>query len=114
MLTIKANKVFQGTRLVKECASHNEAVLYRQAIFTQLLAKRRERAAMIDPEDSPNLLAGAVDSCVDTAIMLINENDPTALPAWAQQVCSLVVAADAAVDELLKAMGVPDPDDTDD
>lgn len=70
------------------------------------------KSAMIEGDDlEPKSLASAVDAALDAAAQQIMANDVTALPGWAQQVCSLAIAAGETVDELLEAMGVPDPDD---
>lgn len=106
--TVTDNKVYRDGELVRECASHLDALKHRVRMYE---AYRTIKAEMIEPDDKPNLLAGAVDACVDTAISLMNANDLTSLPGWAQQICSLVVAADAAIDELLEVLGIPDPDE---
>lgn len=107
MLTRQGDKVFFGRRLLKQCASASQAIQYRKDVLAQL--RIRTRAAEVD--DNPQLLAAAVDATLDSAAELIAGNDVTALPAWAQQVCALVIAADATADELLVAMGVTDPDE---
>lgn len=104
MLTRKDDKVFHGRRLLKQCANASEAIRYRRDVLTQL----RLRAEV---DDDPQLLAASVDAALDSAAELIAGNDITELPPWAQQVCALVIAADAAADELLVAMGVVDPDE---
>lgn len=82
-------------------------------------AKKRTAAAeddgnMVDGDDvKPASLASAVDASLDAATQLImsNQGDVEKLPGWAQQVLSLTISAGETVDELLEAMGVPDPDD---
>ena len=59
-------------------------------------------------------LAQATDSALDHACELLADVDPTDLPATVQEAIALVQAAGASVDELLDAMGLPDPDDMDD
>lgn len=107
MLTVKGNKVFHGQRLLKECANRAAAVEYRYSVLTHL----RQRADVSEPDDKPGLLAASVDAALDSAAILIADNDLTTLPPWAQQVCALVIAADSAADELLVAMGIVDPDE---
>lgn len=63
---------------------------------------------------SPAGFAAAVDAALDACGSLIAANDTTAWPPAAQQLAALVTAAGAAADGLLDAMGVPDPDDSDD
>lgn len=66
-----------------------------------------------DTEDDtdPGVAAQAVDAAIDEAINLFAAVDLTSLPAEVQQAIALVQAADAAVDELLDALGVSDPDE---
>ncbi len=59
----------------------------------------------------PGALAQAVDAAVDQAIDLLAAVDASTLPAEVQQAIALIQAADATVDELLDALGVPDPDE---
>jgi len=70
--------------------------------------------ALGDPEDEqvdPGTLAQAVDAPLDEAINLLAQVDASTLPAEVQQAIALIQAADAAVDELLDALGVSDPDE---
>lgn len=63
----------------------------------------------------PGALAQGVDSVIDEAIDLIAQvTDLTTLPEPIQQAIALLQSADATVDELLAALGVPDPDEPDD
>lgn len=66
-----------------------------------------------DPEvtASPQDLALAVDAAVDQALVLLADVDLTSLPAEVQQAIVLIQAADSASDDLLDALGVPDPDE---
>jgi hypothetical protein len=66
-----------------------------------------------DTEDAsdPAALITAVDAAIDEAIDLFAAADLTSLPAEVQQAIALVQAADATVDELLDALGIPDPDE---
>jgi hypothetical protein len=59
-------------------------------------------------------LAQATDSALDHATELLADVDLTDLPPVVQEAIALVQAAGASVDELLDAMGLPDPDDLDD
>lgn len=56
-------------------------------------------------------LAQAVDAALDAFAATLDGVDTSALPAPVQQALALAEAAGVAVDELLDAMGVPDPDE---
>ena len=56
----------------------------------------------------------AIDAAIDQAIDLFAAVDVTTLPAEVQQAIALIQAADATVDELLEALGIPDPDEATD
>lgn len=66
-----------------------------------------------DTEDAadPGVLAQAVDAAIDEAIDLFASIDQSSLPAEVQQAIALIQAADAAVDGILDALGVADPDE---
>lgn len=66
-----------------------------------------------DTEDAsdPGALAQGVDAAIDSAIDLFAQVDATSLPEPVQQAIALIQSADATVDELLDALGVPDPDE---
>jgi len=66
-----------------------------------------------DTEDAadPGALAQAVDAAIDEAINLFASIDQSSLPAEVQQAIALIQAADAAVDGILDALGVADPDE---
>lgn len=66
-----------------------------------------------DPDADPGQLALAVDAALDRAMPLFASMDISALPVPVQQAIGLVHAADAAIDQLLRVLGVPDPDATD-
>jgi len=59
----------------------------------------------------PATLALALDASLDEAINLLAAVDAAGLPAEVQQALALLQAADVAADELLDALGVPDPDE---
>jgi HK97 family phage prohead protease len=62
-------------------------------------------------EESPATLALAVDATIDSMEAVLDGIDTAAWPAEAQQLVSLVTAADTAVDTLLTSLGATDPDD---
>lgn len=66
-----------------------------------------------DTEDASDTaaLAQGVDAAIDSAIDLFAQVDATTLPEPVQQAIALIQSADATVDELLDALGVPDPDE---
>ncbi|MGZ4530737.1 MAG: hypothetical protein ACXVXP_00125 [Mycobacteriaceae bacterium] len=72
-----------------------------------------ERVAKELAEDAANPadLALALDASLDEAINLLAAVDAASLPAEVQQALALLQAADVAADELLDALGVPDPDE---
>jgi hypothetical protein len=59
-------------------------------------------------------LAEAVEAALDQVCDLLADVDTTDLPPQVQQAIALVQAAGASADQLLYAMGLPDPDDMDD
>lgn len=85
--------------------------------LTALAGKSLRRKAA-DANDYDGLSAGdlaqATDSALDHATELLADVDLTDLPPLVQEAIALVQAAGASVDELLDAMGLPDPDDMDD
>ncbi len=70
--------------------------------------------ALLDDElvDPLKLLAG-VDAILDQAQELVLNVDRTALPPEVTQALDMVFGVSSAVDELMEAMGVYDPDDSD-
>jgi hypothetical protein len=75
------------------------------------LSTGQGEAAYPDADDDPRSLAAAVDACLDQACDLLHGVSLTSLPPEVQQAIALVYAASSTVDELLQAMGVPDPDE---
>jgi hypothetical protein len=75
----------------------------------------RAKASGADGHDGLDAasLAQATDSALDHACDLLADVDLTDLPPLVQEAIALVQAAGASVDELLDAMGLPDPDDMD-
>lgn len=65
-----------------------------------------------DADADPGMLAQAVDAALDEAQNLIAQVDATTLPEPIQQALGLITAAENSVDELLDALGVTDPDET--
>lgn len=58
--------------------------------------------------------AQAVDAALDEAVRILSSFDISSLPSEVQQAIGLVFAAEIAVDDLLDAMGVDDPDEDSD
>lgn len=74
----------------------------------------RRKDADTEDQSDPGALAQGVDAAIDQAIDLIaSVMDITSLPEPIQQAIALIQSADATVDELLDALGVPDPDEDD-
>lgn len=76
----------------------------------------RETKEFVDADATvdPARLAQAVDASLDDCLLIIDQLDRASLPPQVQQLLDTVTAAAVCVDELLDAMGVDDPDDTDD
>jgi hypothetical protein len=66
---------------------------------------------VVEAEPDPGQLAQSVDAAIDAALVLLANTDLAGLPAEVQQAIALVQAADSAVDELMDALNVPDPDE---
>lgn len=70
------------------------------------------KAMSEDGEDAnPTELAQSLDATIDEALALIEGIDVTGLPEPVAQSLLLLQAADVLSDELLDAMGAPDPDE---
>lgn len=63
------------------------------------------------PDGTPADYALAVDAAIDQALVLLADLDLTTLPEPVQRAVALIQTADAASDDLLDALGVPDPDE---
>jgi hypothetical protein len=74
-------------------------------------AKSVAGKAVTELDDNPKALAAAVDATLDEAINLLADVDTSGLPEPVAQALGLLTAADAAMDELMTVMGVPDPDE---
>jgi phage head maturation protease len=68
-------------------------------------------AADPEPGEDPNTSIQAVDAALDEALNLLN-SVADSLPAEAQQALALLNSADAAMDDLLASLNLPDPDET--
>lgn len=95
-------------------AIHDSAAALGAACATKSAAADRTKAADTEDDADPAALAQATDASLDQAIALLAGIDTTTLPAEVQQAIALVQAADATVDELLDALGLPDPDEDSD
>ena len=73
----------------------------------------RAMRSTTDDDDDPGTLAQAADAAVDEAMNLIAGISTDDLDPDVQQAFALVAAADAALDSLLLALGVPDADEED-
>lgn len=70
-------------------------------------------SARAEGDDDPAALASALDATLDQACQLIDGVDTSALPSEVAQACALITAAETIADELLDAMGLPNPDEDD-
>lgn len=95
-------------------AIHDSAAALGAACATKSAAADRTKAADTEDDADPAALAQATDASLDQAIALLAGVDTESLPAEVQQAIALVQAADATVDELLDALGLPDPDENSD
>jgi hypothetical protein len=69
------------------------------------------RLAGGDTDSTVAQKAQAVDAALDEAVRILGGVDTSSLPPEVQQAIGLVFAAEAAVDDLLDALGVDDPDE---
>ena len=70
-------------------------------------------SARAEGDDDPAELALALDATLDSACELLAGIDTSTLPPEVAQAASLLTAAETVVDELLDAMGIPNPDEDD-
>jgi hypothetical protein len=73
--------------------------------------RSRYTGKAVEVDDDPKALAASVDATLDEAINLLADVDTSGLPEPVAQALGLLTAADAAMDELMTVMGVPDPDE---
>lgn len=64
-----------------------------------------------DAEPDVNGLVSDVDSTIDQALSLVADVDPASLPEPVSQALALLSSADESLDELMAALGIPDPDE---
>ena len=114
VLSSKAAEVKVGARNSASDAEHIQAMHDHASAIGATCAPKsfgRKDADTEDQSDPAALIAG-VDAAIDEAIDLFASVDVTTLPAEVQQAIALIQAADATVDELLDALGIPDPDES--
>lgn len=70
-------------------------------------------SARAEGDDDPGALASALDATLDQACQLLDGIDTSTLPPEVAQACALITAAETIADELLDAMGLPNPDEDD-
>lgn len=92
-------------------AAHGKVAATMSTSLSKVLQLSTELSTR-QPDDDPKTLAAAADGCLDQACDLLREVSLTSLPPQVQQAIALTYAASSTVDELLQAMGVPDPDDS--
>lgn len=77
--------------------------------------KAAKAMTILDDEDiDPRTVLAGIDAILDQAQALIVNVDRTALPAEVAQAIDMIIGVGPAVDELLEAMGIYDPDETED
>jgi len=110
-LVLASKGVKAGARNSKSDAEMIQSVHDHSMALGAVCAKSLKALAPGEDIADPATLALAIDATLDEAVALIEGIDLAALPAEIQQALALVQAADVAVDELLDAIGVPDPDE---
>jgi HK97 family phage prohead protease len=94
----------------------------RRAALGSLLDRDEPRASLeaapeetraVDADEDVNSLALAVDAALDAMADCFAECDMSTQATEMQQAADLLTAAETAVDELLDALGLDDPDDQD-
>jgi hypothetical protein len=116
-LVLASKTVKAGARNSASDAEHIQAIHDHAVALGAVPAKSYRKE--LDPPESPDPevtadltdLALAVDAAVDQALALLNDVDLTSLPEEVQRAIALIQTADAASDDLLDALGVPDPDE---
>ena len=87
------------------------AVDMRSVALARTVRSMRSTSMDGSEDDDPGVLAQAADAAVDEAMALISSLNTEDLDPDLQQALALVAAADAALDSLLIALGVPDADE---
>lgn len=98
-----------AAELGADCAGVNKSITMFRADGSTVFSLKDAT----EPDDNPGTLAQSVDAALDQAMVLLGGIDTATLPNEVAEAIALLVAADAAVDELLVVMGVPDPDPED-
>lgn len=116
-LVLASKSAKAGARNSKSDAEHIQAI-HDHALALGAMPGKSFRKDLDPPENpdpevaaNPADLALAVDAAVDQALALLADVDLTSLPDEVQRAIALVQTADAASDDLLDALGVPDPDE---
>ena len=119
-LVLASKGVKAGARNSKSDVEHIQAI-HDHALALGAIPGKSFRKDALDPAEpgdpevtaDPTDLALAVDAAIDQALALLTDVDLTSLPEEVQRAIALVQTADAASDDLLDALGVPDPDEDD-
>ncbi len=110
-LVLASKAVKAGARNSKSDAEMIQSVHDNAATLGAMCAKSLKAAGAGEDVADPATLALAAEAAIDEAVTILDGVDVTTLPAEVQQALSLVQAADVAMDELLDALGVQDPDE---
>jgi HK97 family phage prohead protease len=108
---LKEGRRNSGTDAEKIQAIHDQATGLGATCAMKAAAGTARKDADTEDASDPGALAQGVDAAIDSAIDLLAQVDATTLPEPVQQAIALIQSADATVDELLDALGVPDPDE---
>lgn len=115
-LVLASKGLKAGARNSAADADHIQAI-HDHAIALGAVPVKSYTKAGLDPAADPEVtatpsdLALAIDAAVSAALALLVDVDLTSLPDEVQRAIALVQTADAASDDLLGALGVPDPDE---
>jgi hypothetical protein len=108
---VKEGRRNSGSDAEKIQAIHDTAAGLGASCTMKSAAGAARKDANTEAASDPGALAQGVDAAIDSAIDLLAQVDATTLPEPVQQAIALIQSADATVDELLDALGVPDPDE---
>lgn len=111
---VLSSKAVKADMVSHEQSIHDAAVQLG-AMCSKAVHDTESKAALMDDEevDPAHMLAG-IDAILDQAQALVTDVDREMLPAEVCQALDMVFGVGPAVDELLEAMGIHDPDEQED
>jgi len=114
-VAVPANEeaVVLSSKAAKLDPSHEQQIHDAAVALGAMCAQKSVKAALLDDEavDPSKVLAG-IDAILDQAQALTVDVDREALPPEVCQALDMLFGVGPAVDELLEALGIPDPDET--